>query len=114
MVAGPDKVPVPLCVAVKLVRKPAGLLGLQKAKLSGATRGLATFGLMEIEAVDFPDDIPAMNTMLLDLSAYLIEAGPVLKHGDTVGPDGTTKMLVRHLESIADGGRRVYRVSPAR
>ena len=110
MVARSSDVPVLLCVAVKLAREPAGLLGFRKATLSGATRGLATFGLMEIEARDFPDDIAALNATWLDLAAYLIAEGPVIKHGDTVGPDETTKMLVRHEDSTAvPGGKSIAR-----
>ena len=41
---------------------------------------------------------------------YLITAGPVLKDGDTVGPDDATKITVRHLASHFNAQEQVYRL----
>jgi len=37
-----------------------------------------------------------LESGLLDPASYLIEKGPVLKDGDTIGPDEATKIIVRH------------------
>ncbi|MGR6430236.1 hypothetical protein ACU5AY_04875 [Rhizobium sp. PAMB 3174] len=40
-----------------------------------------------------------MNEELLGVAAYLIDNGPVLKDGDSVGEDVTGKATVRHQPS---------------
>jgi hypothetical protein len=47
---------------------------------------------------------------MLDLAGYLIEAGPVIKDGDTIGPDAATKIVVRHETSACTPGQPVYRL----
>ncbi|MCQ4191518.1 DUF4261 domain-containing protein [Methylocystis suflitae] len=100
---GDQKPPVPFCVAIKLSRDADG-------GVSGATRGLAAFGLMEIEAEGFKGDPRQLNGLMLDLAGYLIEAGPVIKDGDTIGPDAGTKIVVRHETSGFVPGQPVYRL----
>ncbi|MGD9544521.1 MAG: DUF4261 domain-containing protein [Methylocystis sp.] len=100
---GDEKPPVLFCVAIKLSRDADG-------GVSGATRGLAAFGLMEIEAAGFAGDPRQLNGLMLDLAGYLIEAGPVIKDGDTIGPDAATKIVVRHETSGFIPGQSVYRL----
>jgi hypothetical protein len=50
------------------------------------------------------------NGSMLDLAGYLIEAGPVIKNGDTIAPDAATKMIVRHETSGFIPGLSVYRL----
>jgi hypothetical protein len=100
---GDRKPPVPFCVAIKLSRDADG-------GVSGATRGLAAFDLMEIEAAGFAGDPRQLNGLMLDLAGHLIEAGPVIKDGDTIGPDAATKIVVRHETSGFMPGRPVYRL----
>lgn len=50
---------------------------------------------------------------MLDLAGYLIEAGPVIKDGDTIGPDAATKIVVRHETSGFIPGESVYRLHEA-
>jgi hypothetical protein len=94
---------MPFCVAIKLSRDANG-------GVSGATRGLAAFGLMEIEAGGFKGDPRQLNGLMLDLAGYLIEAEPVIKDGDTIGPDAATKIVVRHETSGFIPGQSVYRL----
>jgi hypothetical protein len=100
---GDQKPPIPFCVAIKLSRDADG-------GVSGVTRGLAAFGLMEIEAGGFKGDPRQLNGLMLDLAGYLIEAGPVIKDGDTIGPDAATKIVVRHETSGFIPGQPVYRL----
>ena len=101
---GDQKPPMPFCVAIKLSRDAEG-------GVSGATRGLAAFGLMEIEAGGFKGDPRQLNGLMLDLAGYLIEAGPVIKDGDTIGPDAATKIVVRHETSGFVLGKPDYRLN---
>jgi hypothetical protein len=100
---GDRKPPMLFCVAIKLSRDADG-------GVSGATRGLAAFGLMEIEAGGFKGDPRQLNGLMLDLAGYLIEAGPVIEDGDTIGPDAATKIVVRHETSGFILGESVYRL----
>lgn len=100
---GDRKPPMPFCVGVMLSRDADG-------GVSGMTRGLAAFGLMEIEAGGFQGDPRQLNGLMLDLAGYLIEAGPVIKDGDTIGPDAATKIIVRHETSGFIPGESVYRL----
>lgn len=97
-----DEPPIPFCVAVALGRDPEG-------GVSAITKGLDAFGLMEIETRGYRDDPRHLNGFLLDLAAYLVDAGDVLGDGDTIGPDADTKILVRREESVVAPGRNVYR-----
>jgi hypothetical protein len=100
---GSDAPPLPLCVTVALSRDASGAV-------SGITQGLAAFGLMEIESLGYAGAPTDLNGLLLDLATYLIDAGAVLKDGETVGPDANTKWRVRHEVSRFLPGRMAYRV----
>ena len=65
---GDQKPPILFCVAIKLSRDANG-------GVSGVTRGLAAFGLMEIEAAGFAGDPRQLNGLMLDLAGCLMEAG---------------------------------------
>ena len=52
---------------------------------SGRTVGLVDFDSMELEAVDCPSGAEAVEKYLYGLAEYLIEQGPVVKDGDSVG-----------------------------
>ncbi|MBI5313689.1 MAG: hypothetical protein HZB28_11365 [Methylocystis sp.] len=47
---------------------------------------------------------------MLDLAGYLIEAGPIINDGDTIGPEAATKVVVRHEASGFVPGQPVYRL----
>lgn len=105
-----DAVPTPLVVAVGLSRGDSENIDPKEIKLSARTRGLAAFGLMEIEAFGFAGDLGALGAFVYDLASYLISAGPVIKDGDTIGPDENTKVLVQHKTSHWVPGQKVYHV----
>lgn len=48
------------------------------------------------------------NEELLEVATYLIDNGPVLKDGDSVGEDVTTKATVRHQPSRKSTRQTVY------
>jgi hypothetical protein len=103
-------VPLPLVVSAKLSRDAVKGASQQPGKISGITKGLAAFGLMEIESLGYSGHPQALSGSLLDLASYLIESGSAVKDGDTIGPDEKTKWLVRHESSRLAPGRAVYRL----
>lgn len=105
-----DTVPILLVVSVGLSRGDPAITHPGEIRLSAATRGLATFGLMEIEAFGFAGNPVELQVFVLDLASYLISKGPVIKDGDTIGPDENTKVLVRHENSHWVPARSVYRL----
>lgn len=74
------------------------------------TRGLSAFNLMEIEIVDSPHQPGEMKELASILAAYLIDNGPVIKNGDTFGPNQKTRIVITHESSITDSSREVYRL----
>lgn len=100
----------PLLIAVRLVHDHTKISGKHFSGVSAITHGLSTFGLMEIEALDIPEDPRTLTATILDLASYLISAGPVINDGDTIGPDETTKLTVRHETSHWAPDQKVYRV----
>jgi hypothetical protein len=74
------------------------------------TTGLAAFGLMEIEVAGSslaPDDLGQMAS---NIATYLIENGPVIRDGDTVGGDERQRILARHAPSMVGRAGPVLRL----
>lgn len=59
---------------------------------SMSTLGMEAFGHAEFEIVRATGDAGSWYTRLLDLAVYVIESGPVLKHGQTIGQDQYEKI----------------------
>ena len=66
---------------------------------SGFTTGMEALGLMEIEAVNVPETVGDLRDRLFGLASYLIENGPVVKDGDTIGGDMTERIRVIYTTS---------------
>ena len=75
------------------------------------TTGLEAFGLMEIESENARGEAKEIWALVQDIGAYLLAQGPVIKDGDTVGPDETNKIRVRFARSIFPERKgQVYRL----
>ena len=64
------------------------------------TTGLGALGLMEIEVPHLDMEPGEARMWLLDVASYLVENGPVLNDGETIGPDQETLFPIRHCASI--------------
>ncbi len=105
-----DDLPVEMLVSVKLAEddeysRPDG--GRTYVAL---TWGLAAFGLMEIEVRGFDGQPDELITKLLNIAAYLLKSGAIIRHGDTIGHDKRHKFTVRHEPSTIAAGQTVYRL----
>jgi hypothetical protein len=45
-----------------------------------------------------------------NIAHYLIQSGPVIADGNTVGSDEDEQILVRHLPSMTDDTKTVYKI----
>jgi len=90
-------------LAVEMEEGPGSLLGLLiwvnvvataegPERCSLSTLGMEAFGHREFEIVDTAADPGEWYTRLLDLANYVLEAGPVLKHGQTFGATADEKI----------------------
>jgi hypothetical protein len=86
------KIPLLLWVNFRVGSGPNG-------KSIGCTRGLTSVGLMEIETLDSPEPVGELRERLLGLAEYLIENGPVLHDGNTIGETMEERIRVVHSES---------------
>lgn len=71
------------------------------------TNGLAAFAGREIEFETDKPDLHDVVTKVGGLAAYLIEHGPVLRDGDTLGASASERLTVRHATSSRFAGLAV-------
>ncbi|HEV3309075.1 MAG TPA: DUF4261 domain-containing protein [Chloroflexota bacterium] len=98
-----EHVPVPVWLRFQAVRASDGEIGLY-------TLGMPQFGLMDIEVDRCRMDAQALFEYVCNIAHYLIQRGPVIADGNTVGGSETERILVRHLPSMIDKGRLVYKI----
>ena len=98
-----ERLPVPVWLRFQLVRTADEQVGIY-------TLGMKQFGLMEIEAEDTPLDSEELLSFVSDIAHYLIQRGPVIKDGNTVGGSEEQRIVVRHRPSMIDKERRVYKI----
>jgi hypothetical protein len=66
---------------------------------SGFTTGLKALGHMELETLNSPEPPGELRERLFGLACYLIENGPVIRDGDTVGEDANERIQVGYSPS---------------
>ena len=98
-----SQIPIMLWVSFRLSRETSG-------NFSMSTKGLADFGLMELEAKDAPMPGADLFDLVTGVSQYLISRGPVIGDGDTVGQSANQRIKVRHMDSYWNEGQKVYRI----
>ncbi len=79
-------------------------------KISLYTVGLSQFGLNEIEVTPcdwHPNDL---LKLVFNVARYLVQSGPVINDGDTVGGDENERIIVRHAKGMYATDERVYRI----
>lgn len=91
-VASPEAPPLLLWVDFRLFRNPDGTVGM-------FTTGLKALGHMEIEIPSIQMEPAALREWAQNIIYYLLEKGPVLKDGDTIGITAEQQIKIRHLPS---------------
>jgi len=95
--------PVPMWLRFQFIRLSADNLGMY-------TLGMSQFGLMEIETDHSKMEPQDLLDFVSNLAHYLIQSGPVISDGNTVGGSENERILVRHRPSMVDPNRQVYKV----
>lgn len=57
-------------------------------------------GLPEIEHPATGEDAGTLYNRVMNVSAYMIASGPVLKDGDTIGNDSTPSMQIKQAQEV--------------
>lgn len=98
-----EHVPVPVVLRFQLVRAAGNQVGVY-------TLGMKQFGLMEIEVDKTSMNAEELFEFVGNIAHYLIMSGPVIQDGNTVGGTAEEKILVRHLPSMIEPKRKVYKI----
>ncbi|PTL77318.1 DUF4261 domain-containing protein [Vitiosangium sp. GDMCC 1.1324] len=98
-----ERLPLYLWIAFQLVRNSDGTFTL-------CTSGMKAFGLMELELVASRTKPAELVDRAFNFAHYLLDHGPVLKDGDTIGLSAQERFRVRHVPSVLDPSRTVYRI----
>ncbi len=77
---------------------------------SGFTAGMKALGLMELEAEQSPEPPGELRERLYGLADYLVENGPVINDGDTIGEDANEKIRVVYSKSAFGHEGKVMRL----
>jgi hypothetical protein len=101
----PDAPPLYLWVDLRAVRNEDGTTGL-------FTTGLTQLGHMEIEIPRIKMEPGELREWLLNIMYYLLEKGPVLQHGQTIGMSAEQKIRIRHCASSFGHEGKVIRLEP--
>jgi Domain of unknown function (DUF4261) len=97
--------PLYLWVDLRAIRNEDGTTGL-------FTTGLTPLGQKEIEIPRIDMEPGELREWLLNIMYYLLEKGPVLKHGQTIGISADHKVRIRHCASIFGHPGEVIRLEP--
>jgi hypothetical protein len=98
----PDSLPLWLWIAT--------LVGKGEDGTQGCTVGLKALGHMELETTNASDDVGDLRERFLTLAGYLIENGPVIQDGNTVGADENEKIRVIYSDSEFGHDEQVMRL----
>ncbi|ATC63719.1 hypothetical protein CMV30_06995 [Nibricoccus aquaticus] len=72
------------------------------------THGLKSLGFMEIEVSQSPLSASETVGFVFNTAHYLLDFGPVLKDGDTIGMSADQKIKITHVDSAYQPGQMVY------
>jgi hypothetical protein len=77
---------------------------------SGFTTGMESLGHMEIETEDSPEPPGELRDRLFGLANYVLDAGPVIRDGDTIGEDANERIRVVYSDSAFGHKGKVMRL----
>lgn len=74
------------------------------------TLGMPAFGLMDIEVDRVEGEPGELFGFVADIAHYLLQNGPVIADGNTVGGSAEERIVVRHLPSRIDPDKTVHKI----
>ena len=77
---------------------------------SGFTAGMKALGHMEFETQSSPEPPGELRERFLALAGYIVENGPVIRDGDTVGEDAEERIRVVYADSSFGHDDKVMRL----
>ncbi len=83
---------LPAWVALNVAPRPDGIM-------TGHTRGLDMLGLPDVEIVASHETAEETFGRIVNTAIYLLENGPVIGDGDTLGATDTAEIVARHAPS---------------
>ncbi len=86
------------------------LLGTSDDGIGMYTLGMHQFDLMDIEVDRSNMDVGDLFLFVSNMAHYLIQSGPVIADEDTVGENAEERILVRHVPSMIDKTKNVYKI----
>lgn len=98
--AGP---PLPIWVDFRIGKNEQG-------QVSGFTTGLRALGLMELETHNASEPGSELRSRFEGLIYYLLENGPIIKDGDTIGEDQHERIKVVYADSKFGHAEQVLRL----
>lgn len=81
-----------------------------KGKTMGFTTGMAALGHMEFETECSPEPPTELRERLFGLANHVLENGPVISDGDTIGDDASQGIRVAHCHSAYGHEGKVVRL----
>ncbi len=85
-----------------------GLLGEDDGSTTLHTTGLAELEHMELEFPHSAFDPQTLVDRAFNIAHYLLDHGPVLAHGHTIGISAAERLNISHAPSMFDPARQVY------
>lgn len=82
----------------------------EEGKTSGFTTGMTALGHMELETLNSPEPPGELKERFFGLAYYLLENGPVIQDGDTIGEDANERIKVIYSKSAFGHKDRVMRL----
>lgn len=98
-----EHLPVPVLLRFQVIRASDDEIGLY-------TLGMSQFGLMDLEVDRCQMDLDELFEFVSNIANYLIDNGPVIADGNTVGGSEEERIVVRHRPSMIDKNRKVYKI----
>jgi hypothetical protein len=102
----PDGPPLDIWVDFRIGKSKSG-------KSAGFTKGMESLGHMEFETRDSPEPPGELRKRLHGLAHYVLENGPVIRDGDTVGEDAHERIRVIYGDSSFGLEKKVMRLEYA-
>ncbi|WP_412475688.1 DUF4261 domain-containing protein [Gordonia sp. LUNF6] len=91
---------LPAWVALNVAPRPDGIM-------TGHTRGLDMLGLPDVEIVQSHESAEDTFGRIVNTAIYLLENGPVIGDGDTLGATEAAEIVAHHAPSQVDADKTV-------